>query len=90
MRCLIPCLPAQVASAPVDYIYAIGEMMPGGKPAPGIGSHAGEAGPGVELWQGLPPPSFACLCVEGRECGANTGWTLTTSTGHLCFSLCCQ
>lgn len=57
MRCLIPCLPAQVASAPVDYIYAIGEMMPGGKPAPGIGSHAGEAGRGAEVWQGLPPPS---------------------------------
>ncbi|PRW60222.1 Ferric-chelate reductase 1 [Chlorella sorokiniana] len=30
----------KVASTPVDYIYAIGEMLPGGKPAPGLGSHA--------------------------------------------------
>ncbi len=37
---------SQVASAPVDYIYAIGEMLPGGKPAPGLGSHASELGAG--------------------------------------------
>lgn len=60
----------------MDYIYAIGEMLPGGKPAPGLGSHQSEkrARAGAEAFQ------LRCfeapLPLLGGGVAQSSGWEL--------------